>query len=268
MELRATRGAAVTWALGLVALLWLALAPAAAQPRFPALTGRVVDTANVLPPDVETSLEAKLRQFEAETTHQFVIATVPDLQGYDIADYGYQLGRTWGIGDKVRNDGILLIVAPNDRRVRIEAGYGLEGDLPDALAALIIANAIVPRFKAADIPGGVVAGADAVIAQLSLPPEQARANADRARAQAAASREGDGPGIGGGLILLFIFLFFILPLLTSGGRRGRRGGVPVIFWPGGFGGGGGGGDFGGGFGGGGFGGGGGSFGGGGASGSW
>ena len=253
--------------LAAFAALALLLGTANAQGRFPPLTGRVVDAANVLPADVEASLDAKLRQFELETRRQLVVATVPDLQGNDIAEYGYQLGRAWGLGARDRNDGAILLVAPNERRMRIEVGYGLEPALTDALSSLIISRTIRPAFKAGDLPGGIVAGTDAIIAQLRLPPEQAAANVAAAQRARGSSRSEGGPGAGALIWIALIFFFIILPMMRRGGRRGRRGGLPVIFWPGGFGGGGGGWGGGGG-GGGGFSGGGGSFGGGGSSGSW
>lgn len=252
----------------LLGLAALSASPTLAQPKFPALTGRVTDAADVLPPDVEARLTQKLEGLEKQSQRQFVIATIPTLDGYDIADYGYQLGRAWGIGDKQRNDGVLLIVAPSERKVRIEVGYGLEGTLPDGLGFLIINNDIVPRFKAGDMPGGIEAGADAIVKQLTLPPEQAQQIAAQAVQQ---EQRGDqGMSITPILLLLFVLFFFVLPILRSfgghgGRRRGRGWSAPIIWIPGGFGGGGGGG---GGFGGGGFGGGGGSFGGGGASGGW
>jgi len=268
---------------------WLA-APLAAQPQFPELTGRVVDNADILTPEAEAALTAKLEALETQTQRQLVVATVPDLQGYDISDYGYQLGRAWGLGDAERNDGALLLVAPNDRKVRIEVGYGLEGYLPDALSALIIQNAILPRFRENDYPGGIMAGTDAIIAQLQLPPEEAA----KLAAEAGKARESDGGFPFGVLIwLAFIFFFFVLPMLagrsrrrkyrSSGagpwGDRGRDAGDTardIILWEvgnailrGAVSGGGSSGWSGGGFGGGGgFSGGGGSFGGGGASGGW
>lgn len=253
------------WALATALLLFLAFlaSSAHAQPTFPKLTGRVVDAANILPPEVETRLDQKLAALETQSQRQLVVVTLPSLQGYEISDYGYQLGRAWGIGGKERNDGALLIVAPDERKLRIEVGYGLEGVLTDGLSSLIINQAIVPRFKAGDMPGGIEAGADALIRQLTLPEAEARQIA--AQAQARPEKAEFDPGlIVFGLIFLF---FFILPLFRSFSGRGRRygrGGIaPVILWPGGFGGGGRGGGFGGGFSGGG-----GSFGGGGASGSW
>ncbi|MGD9470556.1 MAG: YgcG family protein [Novosphingobium sp.] len=227
--------------------------------EFPALTGRVVDAANIIPPDVETQLDAKLAGLESQSQRQLVIATLPSLQGYEISDYGYQLGRHWGIGDKERNDGALLIVAPNERKVRIEVGYGLEPVLTDGLSHLIIQNDILPRFKAGDMPGGIVAGTDAIITQLTLPEDQAR----QVAASASATPESGIP-LPMIIWLLFFFFFFVLPIIrrVRGGRAYGGGAGPVIVW------GGGSSSSSGGFSGGGFSGGGGSFGGGGSSGSW
>ncbi len=264
-------------------LAWLAVlfAPPALAQEFPKLTGRVVDAAGVIPADVEAQLATKLADFETRTQRQLVVATVPSLQGYEISDYGYQLGRSWGLGGKERNDGAILLVAPTEKKVRIEVGYGLEPVLTDGYSALVIQNTILPAFKADDMPGGIVAGADAIIKQIELPPEEAAKVAEQAQLEAA---EGDGGFPVGGLIwMAFLLFFFILPMMRGrkGGRRYRGGGLGgavgnVILWEalnaatrssrgGGFGGGFGGGGFGGG---GGFSGGGGSFGGGGASGGW
>lgn len=251
-------------------LLALALAGPAAAQTFPQLGGRVVDDANIIPPEIETQLDTKLAALEQQSQRQLVVVTLPSLQGYDIADYGYRLGRQWGIGSKERNDGAMLIVAPNERKVRIEAGYGLEPVLTDGMSFLIINNEILPRFKAGDLPGGIVAGTDGIIRQLTLPEEEARALAAKANSE---KKQASTDGEMFGLIIwgIIFLLFFVLPIIRGarGGRAYRRGGSPVILFPGGGFGGGGGGRFGGGgFGGGGFSGGGGSFGGGGASGSW
>ncbi|WP_374412278.1 YgcG family protein [Novosphingobium colocasiae] len=258
-------------ALGAALILGLALVagiPAQAAPSFPELTGRVVDAANVIPDDAEARLTQKLAALETQSQRQLVVVTVPDLQGYEISDYGYQLGRAWGIGSKARNDGALLIVAPNERKVRIEVGYGLEPVLTDGMSFLIISQAIVPRFKAGDLPGGIEAGSDAIIRQLTLPPEEAAkvaAAADQAR-----QSDGGGGWVGPLIFVVFILFFFILPMIRSASRGGRRTGgwgAPIVWIPGGSSGsswGSGGSDWGGG----GFSGGGGSFGGGGSSGSW
>ena len=249
----------------------LCLSATAHAQSFPQLTGRVVDNANLLDPAQEQVLTAKLQAIEDENGRQVVVATLPDLQGYDIADYGYQLGRTWGIGQKDENNGALLIVAPNERKVRIEVGYGLEGILTDAMSSIIIQRAILPRFKANDYPGGIAAGIDEIGKLLALPPEEARAQAVAAEQQA---EERQSSGNGFMLIFwLFILLFLVLPALIGsafGGRKYRRGRGPVVIWGPGLGGGwgGSGGSGGSSWGGGGFSGGGGSFGGGGASGGW
>ncbi len=255
-------------------LLFALVGQTAGAQDFPALTGRVVDNANLLNEAQEAELTAKLATLETNTQRQLVIATITDLQGYDIADYGYQLGRKWGLGDEDRNDGALLIIAVNDRKIRVEVGYGLEATLTDAVSSQIIRNDITPAFKARNFAGGINAGADKMISYLALPPEEA-AKVAASAAAAHNTRKSNGGDFGAILFWLFIFFFFILPILSSmrkGGRKHRGSGYggPVIIWGGGdWGGGGGGfGGGGGGFGGGGFGGGGGSFGGGGASGGW
>ncbi len=252
--------------------------PAYAQ-NFPPLTGRVVDQANILTPDQEVALNTKLQMLETQTRRQLVVATISDLQGYEISDYGYRLGRHWGIGQAAKGDlekdnGAMLIIAPKERKMRIEVGYGLEGVLTDGLSSQIIRRDIAPLFKTGDYAGGINAGTDRIITQLQLPAEQAEKIAADAAKQTRPSN--DGPDIGTIIFWLFIFFFFILPVISplifGRGKRGRSyGNGPIIIWGGGsdWGGGGsswgsgGGGGFGGGFSGGG-----GSFGGGGASGDW
>jgi uncharacterized protein len=236
---------------------------ALAAPKFPPLTGRVVDEAHVLSPQARQKLDADLANLEAQTGHQVVVATIPDLQGYDIADYGYQLGRTWGVGRKGQNDGVVFIVAPNERKVRVEVGYGLEPVLTDALSSLILQRTVLPKFREGQMEQGVVDGTEAIIQQLALPQDQAKANVAQAAQEQQQAAQGEG-GVSIGLVFAIIFivwllgsllrgfggggLWWILPMmLGGGGGRGRGGG-----WGGG----------------GGFSGGGGSFGGGGSSGSW
>src|SRR6266436_3411414 len=139
----------------------------AADPSFPALTGRVVDEAHLLDPAARAAIERKLADFETKSGRQVVVVTLPSLQGYEIEDFGYRLGRQWGIGQKGSNNGALLIVAPNERRVRIEVGYGQEGTLTDAVSRLIIENDILPRFRANDMPGGIARGVDDIISVLT-----------------------------------------------------------------------------------------------------
>src|SRR5256885_10057988 len=144
-----------------------------AEPSFPALTGRVVDQAQILDAAARTRIDGKLEQLESKTSTQLVVATLRSLQGYDIADYGYRLGRSWGIGQKGKNNGAILLVAPNERKVRIEVGYGLEGTLTDALSRTIIERDILPAFKRGDLNGGVLAGTSALLRVLGGDPTAA-----------------------------------------------------------------------------------------------
>ncbi|GAA4004958.1 TPM domain-containing protein [Sphingomonas humi] len=267
-------------------LLALVLANPTSAQTFPKLTGQVVDDANLLDPAREAALTQQLQQLEQQTGRQLVVATIRSLEGRTIEDYGYRLGRTWGIGDKEEDDGVLLIVAPNERKVRIETGYGARVFLTDAVSSIIIRNAILPRFRDNDYPGGIEAGVNEIATQMQLPPAEAAKRIKDAEAQASTQRRGSGgagfvPMVFWILVIAFVFLSFAR---RAGGRRyqGKRrrgGGIDpmVVLWgldalshaarnSRGGGGGGWGGGFGGG--GGGFSGGGGSFGGGGASGSW
>jgi uncharacterized protein len=250
--------------LSLALTLWLA--PAIAEPTFPSLTGRVVDDAKLLSEVDEQALTADLKALEDKSSDQLVVVTLPSLQGYAIEDYGYQLGRHWGIGTKQLNNGVLLIVASNERKVRIEVGRGLEPILTDARSKIIIENAILPHFRAGDFAAGIKDGVRDIT--LALTGDVAEVE-ERAKAR----HDADNPAIDWIMVIFWslIILWFIWVMWRSAqqpGLRGRQGSGP-IFIPGpGWGGssGGDGGDGGGG--GGGFSGGGGSFGGGGASGGW
>lgn len=134
-----------------------------AQPQFPVLTGRVVDNANILSASVRTELTQQLAQHEQETSNQVVVVTLQELGGYDISDYGYQLGRYWKIGQAEKDNGALLIVAMQERKVRIEVGYGLEGALTDALSSQIIRNEITPLFKQGQFEQGVSVGVQSIL---------------------------------------------------------------------------------------------------------
>ena len=135
-------------------------------PEFPPLTGRIVDEADLLPPAQERRLAAASAALEREVGAQFVIVTVPSLQGYPILEYGVDLGREWGIGSRQRNDGIILLVAANERQVRIEVGRGLEPRVTDPYAARVLEEQILPRFREGDMAGGIVAGSEALIARM------------------------------------------------------------------------------------------------------
>ena len=270
----------------LLLTLFLSLIAGVADAQtFPALSGRVVDAAHLLSPAQTQQITALSEATEKASGRQLVVATIPDLQGYPIEDYGYRLGRAWKIGQQGANNGIVLIVAPNDRKVRIEVGYGLEPIMTDALSQGIIDEAILPKFRAGDMGGGIVDGANAIADQLKLPQEEAEKRASTATAEASATprRHRSDGNTGVAIFWIIVVLVIVLPMIVgrARGRRYRGGRAPVIVWGPGIGGGwgsgwsgggsswgsSGGGDWGGG-GGGGFSGGGGSFGGGGASGGW
>ena len=241
---------------GLCVLLWLFMATAQAL-TFPALSGRVVDDAHMLDPATRQQLTQTLEAHEKATGEQVVVVTVPGLQGTAIEDYGYQLGRAWGIGQKDKNNGALLIVARDDRKLRIEVGYGLEDRLTDAQSSVILNQVITPAFKNGQFSQGISDGVAAILQVLG---------GDPLAEPAYASGQGQGSDFMAEhpFVVLLLFVLFVIVvaacqfygICNAGGGGGSRSG--------GFGGGG----FGGGRGGGGFSGGGGSFGGGGASGGW
>jgi uncharacterized protein len=254
-------------------LWWAAVllaASAAAQPKFPPLTGRVVDDAGLLTPGDRRDLEQELKALEDKSTDQLVIYTTRSLQGYEIEDFGYRLGRAWQIGQKDKNNGVVLIVAPNERKVRIEVGRGLEPQLTDLLTKLIIENAILPAFRRGDFAGGIKAGVRDIRDVLL-----GDAEAVKERARSGAKRSSDGGDLFAlGMLSFFLLLAFAMIWMQarqtahptrSTSARGRQRYGPVVI-PGGWGGSSGSWDSG--SSGGGFSGGGGDFGGGGSSGSW
>ncbi len=237
--------------IGLAFWLLACMGMAQAALTFPALTGRVVDNAQMIDPATRQQLTQQLQALEQTSGEQLVVVTVPDLQGVPIEDYGYQLGRAWGIGQKGKDNGALLIVARDERQLRIEVGYGLEGVLTDAQSWVIINQVILPKFKTGNFSQGISDGVAAMIQvvggePLAVPAHVADANFAK-----------DNPGFSIGLFILLIGVLWLcnrmglpvgailLAILSSSGRGGGGGG-----------------------GGGGFRGGGGGFGGGGASGGW
>jgi uncharacterized protein len=223
-----------------------------AQPEVPQLRSRVTDYTRTLNSAELSSLERKLKEYEDTTGTQFVILMIASLQDYPIEYYTLEVAEKNKVGTKENDNGLILFVAKNDRKLRIEVGYGLEGAIPDALSGSIIRNVIVPHFKKDDYYSGLNDGIDALIAAAAGEYRQ--------------DKKEETKPVPGGFSFLFI-IFLIIMFFLRGGRR-RRG---IVFLPGGLGGFGGsrggfGGSRGGGFGG--FSGGGGSFGGGGASGSW
>jgi uncharacterized protein len=257
-------------ALGVALSLALLSTPAWATPAFeaPALRGRVNDYAQLLTASSAQQLEDRLAAFESKTGHQFSLLTVPSLNGMPIEQYSIKVAEAWKLGSAKADDGLILVIAPGDRKMRIEVGYGLEGVIPDAIAARVVREVLQPAFTRGDFAYGIEAAFDTLIQAAGGDGQQLR---DRVRP---AAQHAARPGIS--LFLLIPIGLFVFFSMLFGGRSRRRG-----FWGssgfggggfggGGFGGGGfGGGGFGGGGGGGGFGGGGGGgFGGGGASGSW
>ena len=278
---------------------WLLLAALLAVPAWaqadlpPRPEGPVYDGANMLSEQTEAALDQRLRAYNSETGRAIVVATVPTLGGETIEPYATRLFETWGIGGEQRDTGLLLLVARDERRMRIEVGYGLHPYFGGIMAGRVINDVITPRFKEGDFDAGVTQGVAAILDHLANSPQDAIAieEAQQAAQEARQSRDGGFP-IGAVIWIAFILFFFVLPMLRgrgrkrrfAGGRRGRSGpwgnvARDIILWEAGkavvrglsdgddWGGGGGFG--GGGFGGGGFGGfGGGMSGGGGASGGW
>jgi len=248
---------------GFALLLWIGPATAA-EPDYPQLTGRVVDDANLLSPDERAELDADLKALEDKSSDQLVVVTLPSLQGFTIEDFGYQLGRHWGIGTKEKDNGVLLIVAPDERKVRIEVGRGLEPILTDAMSKVVINGAMLPRFRTGDYAGGIKEGAKGI--ELVLTGDAAEL-AERVKGR----HDADDPKIDWAVVIFWtvIILWFIwVSWRSSQSSAYRRGSSPIFLpgpgwgdssrsdWSSGSDGGGG------------FSGGGGSFGGGGASGSW
>jgi uncharacterized protein len=241
-------------------------APAVSALDLPSLTARVNDHANLLTPAEKGALEGKLAAYEQKTGQQFALLTVPTLDGQPLEEFGIKVAEAWKLGDKKRDDGLILIVVPKDRKMRIEVGYGLEGTIPDVIAARVIREVIAPAFRAGAYAQGIDGAFDTLMQAASgeAPPQAAEPPPTK-------RRKSTGWALLSPLILPLI-LFFIFSSFFGGGRRGRRRGMfGAPFIGGGLGGGGwggGGGGWGGGGGGGWGGGGGGGFGGGGASGNW
>lgn len=220
------------------AVAWICLigAGGAQTLSFPALTGRVVDEAGVLDATARAALTEALADLEKKTADQLVVVTLKSLQGTSIEDYGYQLGRRWQIGRKDKNNGALLIVAPTERKVRIEVGYGLEGTLTDAIGKFIIETSILPRFKAGDFPGGIKRGVEDLIQVLSGNAEEWQRRAAQSSSLGIAQPDADvslwpaivivliGAGLlifcattGGTLCQALLQILFLM-LLSRGGR--------------------------------------------------
>lgn len=185
-------------------LLVVAFTTLAMAAALPALTGRVVDAAGILDSQTEAAMTQKLAEFEQKSSDQIVVVTVPSLDGEDIEGYSNRLYRTWALGQKQENNGVLLVVAPNDRKVRIEVGYGLEGTMTDLMSRIIIENQIIPAFRSGDFAAGVSNGVDGILMVLS---------GDSAELEARARRnvqepESDVDWIAVAFITVWVLIFF------------------------------------------------------------
>ncbi|WP_020173838.1 TPM domain-containing protein [Methyloferula stellata] len=243
--------------LALVGFCGLSLAQ-----NFPALTGRIVDQANVIPPQTRTAIETKLKDLEQKSGIQLVVATVASLDGQEIEPYANELFRTWKLGEKTKNNGVLLLVAPKEHRTRIEVGYGLEGTLTDLLSKVIITNAMIPRFKTGDYGAGIERGVDDIITVLTTDSSEWEK-----RPELRAVKQGQTDQYTP-LIALIVIVIIVILILRSSHRSDILSFIAGMLLSGGSGGGGGGGGWSGGGSDDSFSGGGGSSGGGGASGDW
>lgn len=259
----------VAWLARLTCVLALWVPGVALAREVPPLRAHVNDTADLLSDAAEQQLERKLVGYEAKTGHQFALLTIDSLEGDSLEDFSIRVVEAWKLGRKGKDDGLLLLVAKRERKLRIEAGYGLEGDVTDAFSAQVIRNVLAPALRAGNAPQGIESAFDVLMHKAAgeAVPEDV----------VAPKQDAPSPSWLGLLALLFIAAPFVLPLLFVRGRSRRTG----FLWgglggwgggwsSGGWGGGGGGGwgGGGGGGGGGGWSGGGGGFGGGGSSGSW
>lgn len=211
-----------SWILfGFALLLWIGPA-AAVEPNYPQLTGRVVGD-----PDERAELDADLKALEDKSSDQVVVVTLPSLQGFTIEDFGYQVGRHWGIGTKGKDNGVLLIVAPNERKVRIEVGRGLEPILTDAMSKVVINGAILPRFRTGDYAGGIKEGVKGI--ELVLTGDAAEL-AERVKGR----HDADDPKIDWAVVIFWtvIILWFIWVSWRSSQSLAYRRGSGPIFLPG------------------------------------
>jgi uncharacterized protein len=209
----------------IAALTAIAVAVPARGAEVPYLSGRVVDDAELLSPAASERVGTLLREHEARTGNQLVVLTTPTIEGESIEEYALKVFNTWKLGQKGKDNGVLMVIAPHERRMRIEVGYGLEGTLTDAAASRVIRNVMAPLFKAGDFNGGVEQGVAAVIAQLegkaALPASPAAA--EPSSPPAADSSAFPEPDLSlterilfGAFIFGIIGLFTVLGVLTPG----------------------------------------------------
>lgn len=195
--------------------------------------GPVLDQAGIIPDADEAVLAQKLSAYNAQTGRAVIVATVNSLDGQDIETYANTLFRAWGVGGEKTDQGLLFLIAPNDRKVRIEVGYGLEEFLPDVLAGRIISQAVTPRFKAGDYSGGINGGVDQILTQLNRTPADAKAVAEAAKA--GARREGSAGGSTIASAIFWVVLIVVMIAVFGRRRKGyvqRRSGIDpgIVLW--------------------------------------
>jgi len=207
------------WLIVLAAALISVAAQAQDYPPRP--MGPVYDGAEILSPTTEAELDQRLRDYNRDTGRAIIVATIPSLGGETIEPYATGLFSHWGIGGEKRDQGLLLLIAKEDRKLRIEVGYGLHPWFGGIMSGRVINDVIVPRFKQGDFDGGVTQGVDAILVHLAKSPEDAAAIEEAAKA-AEAQRQSEG-GFPFGVIfwIPFILFFFVLPMLRGRGRRRR-----------------------------------------------
>ena len=211
--------------IGRLAVVGVALAAATA---FPSFSAPLVDQAGVISDATEQQVDATLNSFQQRTSHQLAVAVIDTTGDASLEDYTFDLFKKWGVGDKDRDDGVLLLIAVDDRKLRIEVGSGVEGDLTDSESGRILREQLTPRLKAGDYDGAVVAGVDAIRVELG-----------DTSAVAPVAPVTDPPGDGPSLpVTLIVGGLLLLSLVGGIGRRRRFGFGGPIIWGGGFGGGG------------------------------
>ena len=220
-------------------IIWLLAALAiagasAASAEYPARpNGPILDAAEVIAPELESGLDAKLRAYSAQTGRAVIIATVLSLDDLPVEDYAQTLAETWDIGGKETEQGVLILVAPNERKIRIHANRGVQERLPDVVLSRIVRDTMTPKFKANDLGGGIASGVDAIIAQLDRDPADAQAIVEAAAAKEAAEARGDRQaGPGAVIFWIMMILFFMLMFGRRGHRGYRRSGIDpgVVLW--------------------------------------
>lgn len=192
-------------------LALLGLTGAAGALEVPALVARVNDRAGLLEPEARARLERKLQAYEQRTGQQFVLLIVPSLEGDPIEDFSIRVAERWQVGRKGKDDGLLLLIAAAERQVRVEVGYGLEGEITDALSSRVIRNVISPAFRRGDFAGGIDQALDVLM----------RAASGEAVDVPEAEPGGEGESKGSLWPFLIMFILFMLLSSLNGGRRRR-----------------------------------------------